>query len=79
MAESLQYEYNPQPHPYLSEPILYISDIPSQLTDHELAVAFEFCVPFRPRIPRDGTDKLLSGVIEFKSLDKGMFLMVTGC
>jgi hypothetical protein len=64
----------PQPHPYLHEPLLYISSLPHYVTDENLAVGFTTCAPFRPRIIRDGTDgmtKLLSGTIEFKLLDKG--------
>lgn len=62
----------PQPHPYLHEPLLYISGLPHYVTDENLALAFTTCSPFRPRIPRDDTTKQLSGTIEFKTLDKGV-------
>lgn len=62
----------PQPHPYLHEPLLYISTLPHFVTDENLATAFSTCAPFRPRIMRDGTTKPLSGTIEFKALDKGV-------
>ena len=62
----------PQPHPYLHEPLLYISGLPHYVTDENLALAFSTCAPFRPRIPRDDTTKQLSGTIEFKTLDKGL-------
>jgi len=62
----------PQPHPYLHDPHLYISSLPHYVTDENLAVAFTTCAPFRPRITRDGSTKPLSGIIEFKVLDKGL-------
>ncbi len=62
----------PQPHPYLHEPLLYISSLPNYVTDENLAVAFSTCAPFRPRIDRDNTTKPLSGMIEFRVLDKGV-------
>ncbi|KAI0281824.1 hypothetical protein BGY98DRAFT_1088374 [Russula aff. rugulosa BPL654] len=60
----------PQPHPYLHEPILYISSLPHYVTDENLAIAFSTCAPFRPRIDRSDTTKPLSGMIEFRVLDK---------
>jgi polyadenylate-binding protein len=62
----------PQPHPYLHEPILYISSLPHYVTDENLAIAFSTCAPFRPRIDRADTTKPLSGMIEFRVLDKGV-------
>jgi polyadenylate-binding protein len=62
----------PQPHPYLHEPILYISSLPNYVTDENLANAFSTCAPFRPRIDRTDTTKPLSGMIEFRVLDKGV-------
>ena len=62
----------PQPHPYLHEPLLYISNLPNYVTDENLAIAFSTCAPFRPRINRDDTTKPLSGMIEFRVLDKGV-------
>ena len=64
-------EPRPQPHPYLHEPLLYISGLPAFVRDEDLAVAFQTCAPFRPNIPRDGSNKPLSGTIEFKYLEKG--------
>jgi hypothetical protein len=67
------YESNePQPHPYLHEPLLYISSLPHYVTDENLAIAFSTCAPFRPRINRDDTTMPLSGMIEFRVLDKGV-------
>jgi len=63
---------SPQPHPYLHEPLLYISGLPHFVTDENLALAFTTCAPFRPRITRDGTTNPLSGIIEFRVLDKGV-------
>lgn len=60
-----------QPHPYLHEPLLYISGVPPHVTDQDLAAAFVSCAPFRPNIPRDPTGGLLSGTIEFKYIEKG--------
>jgi len=61
----------PRPHPYLHEPLLYITNLPPFVSDENLAMAFVSCGPFRPRIQRDGSPNLLSGTIEFKFLDKG--------
>lgn len=62
----------PQPHPYLHEPILHISSLPHYVTDENLAIAFTTCAPFRPRITRDGSTNPLSGTIQFKVLHKGL-------
>ncbi|KAI0300142.1 hypothetical protein B0F90DRAFT_1629948 [Multifurca ochricompacta] len=67
----------PQPHPYLHEPLLHISGLPHHVTDENLAVAFSTCAPFRPRITRDDTTKPLSGIIEFKVLDKAERALAT--
>ncbi|KAI0251082.1 hypothetical protein BJV78DRAFT_1392761 [Lactifluus subvellereus] len=67
----------PQPHPYLHEPRLYISSLPHYVTDENLAVAFSSCAPFRPRITRDDSTKPLSGIIEFKVLDKAERALAT--
>lgn len=61
-----------QPHPYLHEPLLYISGLPTSVKDEDLALALQACAPFRPNIPRDGSTKPLSGTIEFKYMEKGM-------
>jgi polyadenylate-binding protein len=68
----------PQPHPYLHEALLYISGLPHHVTDENLALAFTTCAPFRPHITRDSSTKLLSGTIEFKALDKRVFLSRKG-
>lgn len=64
-------EPRPQPHPYLHEPLLHISNLPPWVRDEDLAVAFQTCAPFRPNIQRDGSNRPLSGTIEFKFLEKG--------
>jgi polyadenylate-binding protein len=64
-------QYGPQPHPILHEPLLYISNLPPYVSDDNIAVAFVTCGPFRPKIPRDGTNNPLNGTIEFKFLEKG--------
>lgn len=61
----------PQPHPYLHEPLLYISGLPQFVRDEDLAAAFQQCAPFRPNITHDDSVKPLSGTIEFKYLEKG--------
>jgi polyadenylate-binding protein len=66
-----QEAYEPQLHPYLHEPLLYISSLPPYVSDENLAVAFQACAPFRPNIVRDGSNRPLSGTIEFKYLEKG--------
>ena len=66
-------EPRPQPHPYLHEPLLHISNLPPWVRDEDLAVAFQTCAPFRPNIQRDGSNRPLSGTIEFKYLEKGEY------
>ncbi|THH08058.1 hypothetical protein EW145_g2962 [Phellinidium pouzarii] len=70
-------QHQPQPHPYLQEPLLYISNLAQHVTDAELAQAFESCVPFRPRIIRDGSERSLMGTIEFKQLEKAEKALAT--
>lgn len=65
-------EYSLAPHPYLREPILYVSNLAAHVTDSDLARLFETCVPFRPNIARDGSGRPLNGTIEFKELEKGV-------
>jgi polyadenylate-binding protein len=64
-------EGQPEPHPYVHEPVLYISNLPPFVSDENLARAFQHCAPFRPRVNRDGINQPYSGVIEFKFLEKG--------
>ena len=63
----------PPPHPYLREPLLFVTNLAANVSDADLARAFESCVPFRPNISRDGSGHPLSGTIEFKELEKGVF------
>ncbi|KAF8962541.1 hypothetical protein BDZ97DRAFT_1920362 [Flammula alnicola] len=63
-------ELGPRPHPYLHEPVLYITNLPPYVSDENLATAFVSCAPFRPKIQRDGSPNLLSGIIEFRFLEK---------
>ncbi|KAG6895972.1 hypothetical protein C0992_011207 [Termitomyces sp. T32_za158] len=67
----------PHGHPYLHEPLLYISNLPAYVTDEALAMAFVACGPFRPRIPRDPTSAVLTGTIEFRFLDKAEKALAT--
>ncbi|KAJ7269694.1 hypothetical protein C8J57DRAFT_1716740 [Mycena rebaudengoi] len=69
--------YGPQPHPILHEPLLYISNIPPYVSDENIALAFVSCGPFRPNIPRDGSNNPLSGTIEFKFLEKAEKALAT--
>ncbi|KAF9010082.1 hypothetical protein BDQ17DRAFT_1388089 [Cyathus striatus] len=55
----------PQPHPYLHEPLLYITNLPSYVTDENIA------------IPRDSTSSVLSGTIEFRYLEKAEKALAT--
>jgi polyadenylate-binding protein len=66
------YSAEPQPHPYLHEPLLYITNLPAHVTDENLALAFQYCAPFRPNIARDGSGQPLSGTIQFKFLERGV-------
>ncbi|EKM58059.1 uncharacterized protein PHACADRAFT_116674 [Phanerochaete carnosa HHB-10118-sp] len=66
-----------QPHPYLHESVLYISGLPPHVKDQDLATAFVSCAPFRPNIPRDGSNRPLSGTIEFKYIEKAEKALAT--
>lgn len=70
-------DQEPQPHPYLHDPLLYISNLPAYVSDENLAVAFVSCGPHRPRIPRDTDSPLVSGTIEFKYLDQAEKALAT--
>ena len=63
--------HQPEPHPYLHEPRIYITGVPAFVSDANLAVAFASCAPFRPNIPRDGTNQPQNGTVEFRFLEKG--------
>lgn len=67
----------PLPHPYLHEPLLYVSNLPPYVTDENVAMTFQSCAPFRPTIPRDGSNRPLSGTIEFKFLEKAEKALAT--
>ncbi|EJU02160.1 hypothetical protein DACRYDRAFT_115923 [Dacryopinax primogenitus] len=68
-------------HPLLQQPILYIAGLPPNYAEAEIAPIFEFCIPYKPRLAKDGsgtgahistcihlTFSSLTGVIEFKTL-----------
>jgi polyadenylate-binding protein len=65
-------------HPYLRDPLLYITNLPAHVTDADIARALEYCVPFRPTISRDGSGRPLDGTIEFKDFAKGMCVRRVG-
>ncbi|GLB42130.1 putative RNA recognition motif containing protein [Lyophyllum shimeji] len=69
--------HGPHPHPYLHEPLLYISNIPPFVTDENLAMAFVSCGPFRPKIPRDASNNIMSGTIEFRFIEKAEKALAT--
>ena len=62
-----------EPHPYLHEPVLHISGLPSYVTDDEIAVVFQPCAKFRLKINRQESHQELCGTIEFQFLDRGHF------
>lgn len=70
---NLPVQYDAEPHPYLHEPLLYISNIPPYVTDDEIALIFQPCAKFRLKINRDVSQPALSGTIEFQFLDRGVF------
>ena len=64
--------YDAEPHPYLHEPVLHISGLPSYVTDGEIALFFQPCTPmFRLKINREESHKELWGTIEFQYLGQG--------
>ena len=73
-----QEDHGPQPHPYLHEPLLHITNLPSYVTDEMLALAFMYCGPFRPKIQRNTTLPVLSGTIEFRFLERGAHTRALG-
>ncbi|KAJ3905511.1 hypothetical protein F5879DRAFT_736435 [Lentinula edodes] len=70
-------ESGPQPHPYLHEPLLYITNLPANVTDDAIGMAFMTCAPFRPKINRDTASPMFSGTIEFKFLEKAEKALAT--
>ena len=63
--------YGTEPHPYLNEPVLYISGLPSHVTDDQITSALSGCLPIRPNINRRCPDEELRGTIEFEDLYRG--------
>ena len=72
-AISNEMPYPPHPHPYLTEPLIYIVSVPIFLLDTDLTSAFAYCRPFKLTIPRDGPGPYVDGMIEFVELDTGEF------
>lgn len=70
---SMPVTHDTEPHPYLHEPILYISGLPSCVTDDEIALIFQPCAKFRLKINREEPHLELYGTIEFQYLDRGHF------
>jgi polyadenylate-binding protein len=68
-------EHEPQGHPYLHEPRIYITGLPAWVEDANLASAFQHCSPFRPNIQRDGGAGVVSGTIDFRFLEKGAHIL----
>ncbi|KAH7344800.1 hypothetical protein B0J17DRAFT_636883 [Rhizoctonia solani] len=67
----------PGAHPFLREPKLYISNLSPLVTEVDLAHSFEYCVPFRPTIIRDGTGQPVNGYVEFKLLESAEKALAT--
>ena len=65
--------HDTEPHPYLHEPVLYISGLPPYVTDDEIALVFQPCAKFRLKISREDPHQELYGTIEFQYLDRGHF------
>lgn len=63
--------HDTEPHPYLHEPVLYISGLPCCVTDDEIALVFQPCAKFRLKINREEPHQELYGTIEFQYLDRG--------
>jgi polyadenylate-binding protein len=63
--------YDTQPHPYLHEPRIYITNLPPWVSSEQLGFALQACIPFRPNITRDGSGAPLAGSIDFKVLHQG--------
>ncbi|KAJ3818939.1 hypothetical protein F5880DRAFT_1616913 [Lentinula raphanica] len=61
-------ESGTQPHPYLHEPLLYISNLPSTVSDESLGMAFMTCAPFRPKIARDNNAEKALATLQSRPL-----------
>jgi polyadenylate-binding protein len=48
-------------HPFLTVPKLYISQLPSDVTDADVARALESCVPLRPQMHLDPETNTMRG------------------
>lgn len=60
-------------HPCLQKPLLYISNLPTNIPDAALTQVLENCVPFHIQIARDGSERPLAGTVEFNNLEKGVY------
>ncbi|KIY47503.1 hypothetical protein FISHEDRAFT_45229 [Fistulina hepatica ATCC 64428] len=71
--------HRPSPHPYLHDPVLYISNFPSYVTDDNLAIAIATADvgPFKPEINRDGGSDMCEGFIRFKFVEKAEKALAT--
>ncbi|KDQ09039.1 hypothetical protein BOTBODRAFT_37417 [Botryobasidium botryosum FD-172 SS1] len=70
-------QQGPLPHPYLVEPLLYVTGLAPEVSDADLARALEYCTPFRPNILRDGSGAPVNGTIEFKTLESAEKALAT--
>ena len=65
-----------RPHPCLHDPVLFVTNLPAYVSDETLASVLVGYGPFRPKIIRDGMQATVSGAIEFRYLEKGLFLCI---
>lgn len=65
------YEEGLRPHPYIEQPLLFLSNLPPFVSDHDLAKALVEVSPFKPNLQRDGSPNPVSGEILFRFVGTG--------
>lgn len=68
MAEYSRSHAPPSQHPLLNAPKLYISQLAPDVSEADLARAFESCVPVRPQIHLDPETNTKRGKLVYSSL-----------
>lgn len=64
MADYTRTQLPSSPHPFLTAPKLYVSQLAPDVTDADLARTLEACVPVRPQIRHDPETNTTNGKLE---------------
>jgi hypothetical protein len=66
---------NQAPTIFLNQPILYINDLPPQVSDQDIISVLHECLRARLRINRtEDQSTSLTGTVEFEKLENGMWI-----